>query len=177
MADYRTPRGNDPLPKSLQENRRDYMDTGAEGPESLYPSHPGRGNAPAGTDVGENDEFGNPTDAGDIENGYVVFNAFASTTTNPVLFGPYRTQEAAQREADDCIARNNDRIMGHAVYVIPLNRPFASPGVLLVATEREEERYNRIMAMDPAERTDEQEEFIELIGEALVGQTLEEAGF
>lgn len=164
-------------PSEAVDSRPGDPDNPQTGPDSLYPEAPSRSVAPSGSDVGEPDEFGNPTDAGDIENGFIVFNAFASTTTNPILLGPFRTEEQAQREADDCIERNNDRIIGHAVYVVPLHRPFAAPGVLLVATAREEERYNRIMEMDPEDRTDEQEEFVELIGDALVGQTLEEAGF
>jgi hypothetical protein len=108
-------------------------------------------------------------DVGSIENGFVVVNFIGEEAA----VGPFRFRETAERERDEMLDADPDAGPGD-IAVVPIFRPYAVPGVLLRATEAEEDRYHALMTKDPAQRTDEEEGFIETIGDLLVAELADE---
>lgn len=143
----------------------------SEGPDSLYPALPPRDDVPQGSERGDPDEFGNATDAGSIENGWVVVETDQHADGKPTLIGPFRSLAEAHAEAEEM---THDGIDPAKISVEPIFRPFAAVGVTLRATEAEEARYTAIMAMDPDDRTAEQERFIDRVADMLFMETTNE---
>jgi hypothetical protein len=144
---------------------QDYMDRREEGPASLYPERP---EPTEFAEASEQDEDG--FDVGDITNGWVVYDLFAGPTMAPVLIGPFRSEQEAQREARDRQA-NADPIAVGGIVVTPLLRPFAAVGVQLLATEGEVARYDAAMQKAPQDRSIAEEALLEQVGDILFNQS------
>lgn len=117
---------------------------------------------PEGTDRNEDG-----SDAGAIENGYVVIESNRNADGSPVVIGPFRFRKQAEAELTDMILNG---VRASDLSIESLWRPYAVPGAILRVTAAEEERYNRLMRQAPETRTDEEEAFVEHIGDALVDE-------